>query len=63
MAMDAKAAQAYLIGQGITKVSEQEAGKLLEKLKAYFAVGSLSDEELYQVAGGATEPAELRDWC
>jgi len=55
MGMDAKAAQAYLIKQGLTKVSEEEAGKLLGKMKKFLADGTLTDEELEHVAGGVGE--------
>jgi len=56
MAMDAKAAQAFLIKQGLTKVSEEEAGKLLGKMKKFLADGALTDEELEHVAGGIDGP-------
>jgi len=50
--MDAKAAQAYLIKQGLANVSEKEAGELLEKVKKYLEDGALTDEEMEQVVGG-----------
>ena len=56
MAMDAKAAQAFLIKQGLTKVSEKEAAKLLGKMKKFLADGALTDEELEHVAGGIDGP-------
>ena len=60
MAMDAKAAQAFLIKQGLAKVSEEEAGKLLGKMKKFLADGALTDEELEKVAGGSDVDAPIQ---
>jgi len=64
MGMDAKVAQAYLIKLGLSKVSEEEAGKLLERMKEFLADGALTDEELEKVAGGNEgEKAGKEDSC
>jgi len=52
MAMDAKAAQLYLSKQGLKNISEEEAGKLLEKMKSFLSDGTLSEDELDCIAGG-----------
>jgi len=42
----------YTSPQGLKSISEEEAGKLLEKLKSFLSDGALSEDDLERIAGG-----------